>query len=170
MIIARRTLLGLGLLGIAGFGSASTAQAAEVTVGRFRFDVPATIRPQQPPWDGWQWQGQQTEGGAPSIIVLARADLTAADPHEVLGLLLGTSAGGWLPELSIQQSRDVTTHDGSPAIRQPISYQPAPKINYSGTLLITSNRGIAAILAVIGTSRLTAGRTDQILDSAHWSK
>jgi hypothetical protein len=168
--IGRRTLLGLGLAAVAGVaGPAPAARAAEVTLGRFAFDVPATIRAQAQPRAGWQWEGQQLESGAPSIVVLARADLADADPHEVLGLLLASSAGGWLPELSVDPTRDGTTRDGSPALRQPISFQPAPKITYQGTLLITRNRDTAAVLAVIGTARLTAGRTDQILDSAGWS-
>ena len=170
--VSRRTLLGLGIglgVGVAGLGPMPTARAAEVAVGRFAFDVPATIRAEQTPRPGWQWEGRQTEGGAPSIIVLARADLAAANPHEVLGLLLAAAAGGWLPELSVDQPRDGTTRDGAPALRQPISYQPAPKLTYRGSLLITRDRDAAAILAVIGTSRLTAGRTDEILDSAGWS-
>jgi hypothetical protein len=168
--MARRALLGLGLVALAGLGPVPAARAAEVALGRFRFDVPATIRTQEQPRAGWQWEGRQIESGAPSIIVLARADLTAADPHEVLGLLLASAAGGWLPELSVAPTRDGTTRDGSPALRQPISYQPAQKITYQGTLLITRNRDTAAVLTVLGTARLTAGRTDQILDSAGWSR
>lgn len=169
-LIARRTLLGLGLAAVAGVaGPVPAARAAEVTLGRFAFDVPGTIRAEPQPRAGWQWEGQQLEGGVPSIIVLGRADLAVADPQEVLGLLLAAGAGGRMPELALDRTRDATTHDGSPALRQPISYRPAPKIDYSGALLITGNAGTGAILAVLGTDRLTAGRTDQILDSARWT-
>lgn len=168
--IARRSLLGLGLAAVIGVAApVPAARAAAVTVGRFAFDVPGTIRSQPQPRPGWQWEGQQLEGGAPSIIVLARADLAAADPHEALGLMLAAAAGGRLPELALDPTRDATTLDGSPALRQPIRYRPAPKIDYGGALLITGNTGTVAILAVLGTDRLTAGRTDQILDSARWT-
>ncbi len=165
---ARRTVLGLGLAGVAGALNAPAATAVGVTLGRFGFDVQTSIRAQHPN-GGWQWQGQLTEGGKPSIMVSARADLVGTEPREVLGLLLASGIGGWLPELSAGPARTRATRDGSPALRSPIRFRVVPELSYSGTVLITSNQDTTAILAVLGTDRLTAGRIDQILDSARWS-
>ncbi len=165
---ARRTVLGFGLAGVAGLLGAPTAQAVPVTLGRFGFAVQTSIREQQPS-DGWQWQGQLTEHGAPAILVLARADLVGTEPREVLGLLLASGIGGWLPELSAGPARDRLTQDGSPAVRSAISFRAASRTGYRGTMLITSNGGSTAVLAVLGTDRLTAGRIAEILDSARWA-
>ncbi len=166
---ARRTVLALGLAGVAGVLGAPSATAVGVTLGRFAFDIQTSIRAQDPPSDGWQWQGQLTEGGVPSIMVSARADLVGTEPREVLGLLLASGIGGWLPDLSAGPARTRATRDGSPALRSPIRFRATREHRYGGTLLITSNRDTTAVLAVLGTDRLTAGRIDQILDSARWS-
>lgn len=166
---SRRSLIGLGLAGLAVAAGSPPAQAAPIQIGRFGFEVPATVRALDPPRAGWQWHGQFLEGGVPSIIVLARADLAGVAPEEALGLLLASGAGGGLPGLTVGPARNRTTQDGSPALRSPLGYRPASKINYRGTVMITENAGSTAILAVLGTERLTAGRADQVLDSVRWS-
>lgn len=166
---ARRAALGFGLAGVAGLLGVRPAAAAPVTLGRFGFEIQSSIRRQDQPSPGWQWQGQLTEDTVASILVLARADLVATDPYETLGLLLASGTAGWLPDLTAGPARSRPTQDGSAAIRCAVGYRPAPQLTYRGTLLITSNGGSTAVLAVLGTDRLSAGRADQILDSARWS-
>ncbi|MFC7624058.1 hypothetical protein [Microlunatus sp. GCM10028923] len=165
----RRAALGLGLAGAGAVIGSPPATAAGVSLGRFTFDVQSSIRPQDPPSAGWQWQGQLIEDNVASILILARADLTGTEPQEALGLLLASGIGGWLPELTTGPARARATQDGSPGLRSPIGFRPEPGRRYRGTVLITSNGGSTAILAVLGTDRLTAGRIDQVLDSARWS-
>ena len=104
-VISRRAAIAVGVAAAAGLALRSRpAQADEITVGELAFEVPADVVPADPGDQlgrNWQWRGRTDDGQlSPRGLVLARADLDTADPVEVLGLLLASTASGLLPQLA----------------------------------------------------------------------
>ena len=101
-VISRRAAIALGLAAAAGLTLRSRpAQAGEITVGDLVFEVPPDVVPADPSDQlgrTWQWYGRTDDNQLrPRGVVLARADLGTAEPVEVLGLLLASTASGLLP-------------------------------------------------------------------------
>lgn len=174
----RRSALALGLSAV-GTGLVvrrAPADVSSVTLGEVTFDVPATVQPSaEVPGvtRDWAWQGISAtgRGTAPSTLVLARSDLDATDPEEVLGLLLAGAADGQLPDLVTQprRTRSLGGRQGD-QVRIDLSYQANQRRRYHGTLLVaTRARPPAAVLVVLGDDTLTAGTVGGVLDSLRWT-
>ncbi|QDP96625.1 hypothetical protein FOE78_12515 [Microlunatus elymi] len=167
--LPRRALLAAAGVISAGalLASSARAQADTVRAGRLSFTPPDGVQ-SVPPADGWQWQGERPGSPAPAVIVLARGDLTPAAPDELLNLLIAPAAAGRLPDLRLDDRRTVSEDNGD-QLRQSFSYTPTRGVSYSGTALFTSGPDHSGILLIAGSSAvLTAGRVDQLLDSARW--
>ncbi|MGI3784049.1 MAG: hypothetical protein ACRYG2_25075 [Janthinobacterium lividum] len=172
----RRGFLGLVAGGgLVLLGANEPAQAAGVSVGDLRFELPDQVlaTPAGPEVGGssWQWRGvrRTSEGSDPSVIVLARADLPSTDAGEVLGLLLAGSLSGALPGLSVEVRRSRETPGGGDQLRLDLSYAAPGAGMLGGTLLVAARpRPPAAALVVLGDSTLTAQDVATVLDSARW--
>ncbi|HEV2930112.1 MAG TPA: hypothetical protein VGW74_15570 [Propionibacteriaceae bacterium] len=171
----RRSMLALGAGSTALLLGSTPARGLTVTVDGLSFAVPETIRPV--PADsslgqGWQWLGrldQPSAGRRAAIVVLARADIGSIDPQEVLGLLLASSAAGFMPGLRLGARRVRSMPGGGDQTRIDVRYLAGRSLPFHGTMLIaTRPEPPAAALVMVGDDELTAGTIDGVLDSARW--
>ena len=172
-IISRRAAIAVGVAAAAGLTLRSRpALAGEITVGDLAFEVPADVVPADPGdrlGRSWQWSGRTDDSQLrPRGVVLARADLDTAEPVEVLGLLLASTASGLLPqiELSGRRSRVV---DGSEQTRIALSYALGADRRYGGELLIASRSDApSGLVVVLGDDTVPTSFLDGVLGSVRW--
>jgi hypothetical protein len=163
----------IGVAALGGMAWPAPASANAVSVGHLSFTVPPTISPSPPGEDlgeAWQWQGR-TPGSStlPATVVLARADVAATDPEEVLGLVLAGSVSGLLANLQLTSRRSRPMPGGSDQTRVGLQYTAGKDLAYHGELLIaTRETPPAGLLVVLGDDQLTAGTIDSVLESARW--
>jgi hypothetical protein len=169
----RRSVLLIGVAALGGMAWPAPAGANVVSVGDLSFTVPPTISPSPPTDDlgeAWQWQGR-TPGSStlPATVVLARADVAATDPEEVLGLVLAGSVSGLLADLQLTSRRSRPMPGGGDQTRVGLQYTAGQDLAYHGELLIATRQAPpAGLLVVLGDDQLTAGTIDSVLESARW--
>lgn len=170
--LTRRTLLALVGGVAATLAGSRPAGAATVTVGSLTFDVPPEIVATADETLGrhWQWRGRDVSASQRAqTVVLARADLDSTDPDEVIGLVLAGSGSGQLPGLTLGAPRTRSTPGGGDQLRISVGYAASRGLAYHGTVLVaTRSQPPAALIAVLGDERLTAGAIDAVLDSVRW--
>ncbi|GAA1825228.1 hypothetical protein ACFFOM_12010 [Microlunatus capsulatus] len=169
----RRSALALGLSAAALLVAPARAATTEVRLGALAFAVPAGLLPVDDPGlgSGWQWRGA---GPGRSPVVLARAELAAISPEEVLALVLAGAGAGLLPGLRLGPRRRRTTPGAAPGdaqLRAELGWRSAAGRPARGTLLAATRvGGPAALVAVLGDATLTAGTVDAVLDSVRWTR
>ena len=171
--VSRRTALALGLVAAAGLAvPVRRAEAAEITVGDLRLEVPPDVVPADPtdPFGrNWQWRGRTDDSQlSPRGIVLARADLATSEPVEVLGLLLAGTASGLLPQLQLSGRRSRVV-DASEQTRIGLSYATERGRRYAGELLIAARtEAPSGLVVVLGDDSLPTSFVSGVLGSVRW--
>ena len=172
-VISRRAAIAVGLAAAAGLTlRPRSAQAGEITVGDLAFEVPADVVPADPGDQlgrNWQWYGRTDDNQLrPRGVVLARADLDTAEPVEVLGLLLASTASGLLPQLQVTGRRSRVV-EGSEQTRIAVSYVLDRNLRYGGELLIaTRSDGPSGLVVVLGDGTVPTSFFAGVLGSVRW--
>ena len=172
-VISRRAAIAVGLAAAAGLTlRPRSAQAGEITVGDLAFEVPADVVPADPGdqlGGNWQWHGRTDDNELrPRGVVLARADLDTAEPVEVLGLLLASTASGLLPQIKLSGRRSRVV-DGNEQTRIALSYALGPDRRYGGELLIASRADApSGLVVVLGDDTMPTSFLDGVLGSVRW--
>lgn len=172
-VISRRAALAVGVAAAAGLALRSRpAQAGEITVGDLTFEVPEDVVPADRGdrlGRNWQWSGRTDDNQInPRGVVLARADLDTAEPVEVLGLLLASTASGLLPQIQLSGRRSRVV-DGGEQTRIALSYALGPDRRYGGELLIASRSDApSGLVVVLGDDTVPTSFLDGVLGSVRW--
>lgn len=172
-VISRRAALAVGVAAAAGLTLRSRpARAGEITVGDLTFEVPEDVVPADRGdrlGRNWQWRGRTDDNQInPRGVVLARADLDTAEPVEVLGLLLASTASGLLPQLQVTGRRSRVV-EGSEQTRIAVSYVLDRNLRYGGELLIaTRSDGPSGLVVVLGDGTVPTSFFAGVLGSVRW--
>lgn len=172
-ILSRRAALVAGVTVAAGLTVRSRpARAAEITVGDLVLTVPAGVVPADPGdalGRSWQWRGRTDDSQiSPRGVVLARADLETAEPVEVLGLLLASTAAGLLPDVRLASRRSRMVQGGQQT-RYALSYALDRTRRYGGELVIAARpEGTSGLVVVLGDATVPTSFFADVLDSVRW--
>lgn len=171
--LSRRAALAAGLAVAVGVtGRARPARAAEITVGDLVLAIPAGVVPADPGdplGRSWQWRGRTDDSQiSPRGVVLARADLETAEPLEVIGLLLASTAAGLLPDVRLASRRSRLV-DGGQQTRFALSYALDRTRRYGGELVIAARpEGTSGLVVVLGDATVPTSFVTDVLDSVRW--
>ena len=148
------------------------AQADEITVGDLVFEVPTGVVPADPGdplGRNWQWRGRTDDSQiSPRGVVLARSDLATAEPVEVLGLLLASTAAGLLPDVQLASRRGRVVQ-GSQQTRFAVAYALDRTRRYGGELVIAARPdGTSGLVVVLGDGTVPTSFFADVLDSVRW--
>ena len=174
-VITRRAALAAGLAVAAGLTlSPRPARASEVTVGDLVLEVPTGVvaaDPGEPLGRNWQWRGRTDDSQiTPRGVVLARADLDTAEPVEVLGLLLASTAAGLLPGIQLTGRRSRVVQ-GRQQTRFAVSYALDRSRRYTGELVIAERaEAPSGLVVVLGDATVPTSFVVGVLDSVRWRR
>jgi hypothetical protein len=172
-ILGRRAVLAAGVAVAAGLTIRSRpAQAGELTVGDLVYGVPAGVVPADPGdllGRSWQWRGRTDDSQiSPRGVVLVRADLETAEPVEVLGLLLASTAAGLLPDVRLVRRRSRVVQGGQQT-RFALSYALDRTRRYGGELVVAARPdATSGLVVVLGDGTVPTSFFADVLDPGRW--